>query len=155
IANSRMAATSQNGFSENGFSENGFSENGFSENGFSENGFSENGFSENGFTIGGVRYACKSTRPLLEESENPLQVAQYAFGCAMPPCPGPGCVDFTVHLNGVINRDVEFKGKHGLAPEWGTIGGSCNANCKRWISACMLARVNAYGVHVSLSLRAP
>src|SRR5262245_33311403 len=141
IESRRMAATSENGFSENGFSENGFSENGFSENGFSENGFSENGFSENGFSENGfvkngIRYAGKTTRQILEESENAVSFAQYAFGCAMPPCsspPGPGCKDFTTHLNGVINRDVEFKGKHGLAPEWGEANGKCNADCKRWV----------------------
>jgi hypothetical protein len=31
----------------------------------------------------------------------------------------------------------------------------CDETCQRWISACVLARTNAYGVHVSISLRAP
>jgi hypothetical protein len=36
---------------------------------------------------------------------------------------------------------------------WGS--GTCDESCQRWISACVLARTNAYGVHVRISLRAP
>ena len=28
-------------------------------------------------------------------------------------------------------------------------------SCQRWVSACVLARTNAYGVHVQISMRAP
>ena len=33
--------------------------------------------------------------------------------------------------------------------------GQCDESCQRWVSACVLARTNAYGVHVQLSMRAP
>jgi hypothetical protein len=33
--------------------------------------------------------------------------------------------------------------------------GTCDESCQRWISACVLARTNAYGVHVQISMRAP
>src|SRR5436189_174054 len=33
--------------------------------------------------------------------------------------------------------------------------GQCDETCQRWVSACVLARTNAYGVHVPISLRAP
>jgi len=33
--------------------------------------------------------------------------------------------------------------------------GWCDESCQRWVSACVLARTNAYGVHVSISMRAP
>jgi hypothetical protein len=33
--------------------------------------------------------------------------------------------------------------------------GQCDESCQRWVSACLLARTNAYGVHVQISIRAP
>jgi hypothetical protein len=33
--------------------------------------------------------------------------------------------------------------------------GQCDESCQRWVSACVLARTNAYGVHVQISMRAP
>jgi hypothetical protein len=33
--------------------------------------------------------------------------------------------------------------------------GQCDESCQRWVSACVLARTNAYGVHVNISMRAP
>ena len=32
--------------------------------------------------------------------------------------------------------------------------GTCDESCQRWVSACVLARTNAYGVHVEISMRA-
>src|SRR6202030_2952269 len=33
--------------------------------------------------------------------------------------------------------------------------GTCDESCQRWVSACLLARTNAYGAHVEISMRAP
>ena len=33
--------------------------------------------------------------------------------------------------------------------------GTCDETCQRWVSACVLARTNAYGAHVEISMRAP
>jgi hypothetical protein len=33
--------------------------------------------------------------------------------------------------------------------------GTCDETCQRWVSACLLARTNAYGAHVQISMRAP
>ncbi len=33
--------------------------------------------------------------------------------------------------------------------------GTCDESCQRWVSACVLARTNAYGAHVEISMRAP
>src|SRR6202142_1207441 len=33
--------------------------------------------------------------------------------------------------------------------------GTCDESCQRWVSACVLARTNAYGAHVAISMRAP
>src|SRR5262245_12570759 len=43
----------------------------------------------------------------------------------------------------LVTGDDRFPGFYGLAPEWAT--GSCGAECQRWVSACLLAHVNAKG----------
>ena len=44
----------------------------------------------------------------------------------------------------------------GAAPDGGAgNAGNCDESCQRWVSACVLARTNAYGVHVEISMRAP
>ena len=138
---------SENSLSTNGLTQNGFSENGFSENGFSENGFSENGFSENGFSENGISQFGMSPLEIMENDPNAVDFVRYAYSCAMPPGKS-----MTLTING---EAVTFEGSLGLAPEWGEDNGSCNDSCKRWVSACLLARTNAYGAHVEISIRAP
>ena len=46
-----------------------------------------------------------------------------------------------------------FPGGVGLAPEWGDEDGSCDADCQGWVSACLLARSNAWGENVTISMR--
>ncbi len=41
-----------------------------------------------------------------------------------------------------------FDGDVGLAPEWRDF--PCNASCQRWVSACLLARVNESGADVKI-----
>src|SRR6266508_4513987 len=135
MGSSQSRLITHNGFTENGFTENGFTENGFTENGFTENGFTENGFTENGL----------STMQIMESDPNAVEFVRYAYSCAMRP---------DQHMILPINgEDVTFDGQLGLAPEWGQEGGTCNDACKKWVSACLLARTNAYGAHVEISLR--
>jgi len=53
----------------------------------------------------------------------------------------------------VDGKRYEFRGDVGLAPEWGRERGSCDGDCQRWVSACVLARVDAAGVKRTISLR--
>lgn len=50
-------------------------------------------------------------------------------------------------------RAAVFRGALGLAPEWAD--GPCDEACQEWVSACLLARTNAYGLAVSIYLDAP
>jgi hypothetical protein len=50
----------------------------------------------------------------------------------------------------VVGED-RFGGFYGLAPEWAT--GSCGVDCQHWVSACLLAHVNAKGTPYPISLR--
>jgi hypothetical protein len=53
----------------------------------------------------------------------------------------------------VDGKRYEFHGDLGLAPEWGDARGSCDRECQRWVSACVLSRVDAAGVKRTISLR--
>ncbi len=44
-----------------------------------------------------------------------------------------------------------YPGLFGLGAEW--VDAGCSESCQRWISACVLAHANAYGVSVEVSLR--
>jgi len=66
---------------------------------------------------------------------------EYLVQCALP---GDSAV--TIH-------GESFAGALGLAPEWATA--PCGESCQRWVSACLLARVNARGERVEISMRGP
>ncbi len=72
-------------------------------------------------------------------------VFAYAVQCALD-------ADQSVELT-IDGEPMTFEGALGLASEWGRPGGSCDASCQRWVSACLISRVNAKGESVVISLR--
>ena len=158
----------ENGFWENGFWENGFWENGFWENGFWENGFWENGLWENGFWENGL------PSETLRSSQYSRQLLHYVYSCAMPAtthdtvldpnngtleCGPAGACDAGYECSANNKCVVPLKGAIGLGinrdgSAWWE-SGKCDESCQRWVSACVLARTNAYGVPVGISMRAP
>ncbi len=46
-----------------------------------------------------------------------------------------------------------FAGELGLATGWASEGGACDAQCRSWISGCVLARLNYRGEKVPISVR--
>ena len=67
-------------------------------------------------------------------------VLRYAIGCALPPGASVSTGDGT-----------QFTGAIGLAPQWAER--ALDPSEQRWISACLLARTNLFGVRVMLSMR--
>jgi hypothetical protein len=65
---------------------------------------------------------------------------RYAIGCALP-------ADASVSTD----DGTQFTGSLGLAPQWAER--SLDSSEQRWVSACLLARTNLFGVHVSISMR--
>ncbi|MEO0485201.1 MAG: hypothetical protein AAF092_04745 [Pseudomonadota bacterium] len=59
----------------------------------------------------------------------------------------------TVLRGSVGEQRYEFPGAMGLAPHWGTR--ALSASERRWVSACILARTNAFGANVLISMRNP
>jgi hypothetical protein len=100
-------------------------------NAMAYNALAFNALAFNGLQIHGLDVADASLRRFVE----------YFVSCALPAG------------DEVVVNDVAFAGAIGLAPEWPA--GACDAGCRRWISACLLARVNARGERVEISLRGP
>jgi hypothetical protein len=88
--------------------------------------------------------------------------------CATEATPNAKPGTCVVPLNGLIGLAVNKDGSHwwdppvtastgeaGAGDAGASEAGTCDETCQRWVSACVLARTNAYGVHVRISLRAP
>jgi hypothetical protein len=70
----------------------------------------------------------------------------YIVGCALPP-------GTTLALTLSDGSHQTYEGSLGLAPSWGAPSGACDAACKAWISACVIARINFSGSLMPLSMR--
>jgi len=73
------------------------------------------------------------------------QFMKYLVSCALD---SKQSLDLTIN-----GEDYHFPGGVGLAPQWGMTGGSCDGSCQRWVSGCMLARIDAAGVEREISVR--
>src|SRR4051812_181787 len=130
-----------NGFAANGFAANGFAANGFAANGFAANGFAANGFAANGFAANGLPLSPSAAAIARDPSSREL--FKYIVSCALP----EGEL-LTLEDQGQI---YTFGGALGVAPEW--LHDACDESCQRWVTACVLARVNHLGQHVEISIR--
>jgi len=69
---------------------------------------------------------------------------EYTVSCALAP-------DQSVEVD--LGDDVVvFRGALALAPQWGESDGVCDDTCQGWVSACLIARTNAEGESVEISL---
>jgi hypothetical protein len=82
----------------------------------------------------------------------------YLVGCAIPSgvslvASVPGAADSAPPstLFTCVDGTCTFPGQIGLAPSW--LDRPLDATGRGWVSACLLARVNAYGVSEKISLR--
>jgi hypothetical protein len=130
-----------NGFAANGFAANGFAANGFAANGFAANGFAANGFAANGFAANGLPLSPSASAIARDPASR--EFFKYIVSCALP----EGAL-LTLKDQG---QTYTFGGALGVAPEW--LNGRCDTTCQRWVTACVLARVNHLGQHVEISIR--
>src|SRR5262249_40895013 len=128
---------STNGISLNGISLNGISLNGISLNGISLNGISLNGISLNGISLNGV--SMNST-----DIANFKVVLKYTVECAIPS-------GSSITMQDVDGSPYVLSGALGLAPEWAA--GPIGVDGQEAVSACLLARANALGRTLSISMR--
>jgi len=126
-------ALSANALSANALSANALSANALSANALSANALSANALSANALTATALK------DPLAR------QFLKYVVSCALDEDHG-----FDMTIDGT---KYTFEGGLGLAPDWGERGGHCDRECQRWVSGCVLARVDYLGVEKIISLR--
>jgi hypothetical protein len=126
-------ALSANALSANALSANALSANALSANALSANALSANALSANALTSQALH------DPLARE------FLKYVISCALPE-------DESVTIS-VDGQSYTYPGSLGMAREWGERGGSCDESCQRWVTACVLARVDHLGIERIISLR--
>ena len=126
-------ALSANALSANALSANALSANALSANALSANALSANALSANALTAAALR------DPLARE------FLKYVVSCALDE-------DDQIVMR-IDGKRYVFPGSLGLAREWGRERGSCDGECQRWVSACVLSRVDYAGVKRIISLR--
>ncbi|MDQ3338813.1 MAG: hypothetical protein M4D80_26915 [Myxococcota bacterium] len=72
------------------------------------------------------------------------EVFSYVVGCAIP-------AGQSITAQDAAGVSYVFPGAIGLAPSWATRTPTVSE--RRWVTACLLARTNLYGVSVQISLR--
>jgi alpha-tubulin suppressor-like RCC1 family protein len=171
-----------NGIWSNGIWSNGIWSNGIWSNGIWSNGIWSNGIWSNGIWSNGITGTEAVPGQVLRSSPYARQLLQYIYSCAMPaatydttidpylpdsmPCStaasgGPHCDAGYECIENKCVIPLRGAGANGSGlginadgtTWWET--GKCDKSCQRWVSACVLARTNAYGVHVQISMRAP
>jgi hypothetical protein len=138
LACDREPALTKNAMSHNALTSNALTSNGWS-NGVRLNGVRLNGVRLNGVRLNGVRLNGAD----LSCEGHEIQFFQYLVGCALR-------ADQTATLH-VDDHAYTFEGAMGLAPEWAD--GDCGESCQQWVSSCLIARSNARGERVEISLR--
>jgi hypothetical protein len=76
-------------------------------------------------------------------SADGMEVLSFVISCALP---------FDEEYDTTVNGELlQFLGEHGLAPAWKTR--ALTESEKRWVTACVLARVNADDLFLPISMR--
>ncbi|HET6146657.1 MAG TPA: hypothetical protein VFH68_03940 [Polyangia bacterium] len=133
LVDTRSAIIAANALTANALTANALTANALTANALTANALTANALTANALTANGLR------DPLGRE------LLKYVVSCALPAGTG---VSLTVD-----DHRYEFPGSIGLAPQWGGTHGSCDRSCQRWVSGCVLARVDAAGVERLISIR--
>ena len=128
LVETRSAITTANALTANALTANALTANALTANALTANALTANALTANGL-------------------RDPLgrELLKYVVSCALP--------EGTVVSVTVDNHRYDFPGSIGLAPQWGGANGSCDGSCQRWVSGCVLARVDATGVERIISIR--
>jgi hypothetical protein len=129
----QSAVMTENALSMNALTMNALTMNALTMNALTMNALTMNALTMNALTMNGLR------DPLSRE------LFTYIVSCALEDGD-----HVSVKIDG---KRYTFDGSLGLAPEWGEDRGSCDGECQRWVSACVLARVDAAGVKKPISIR--
>ena len=138
-----VAAVTENALTANALTANALTANALTANALTANALTANALTANALTANALTANALTANGLADPLT--MEFLKYVAGCALR-------ADQSLNLT-VGGQDYSFPGSVGLAPQWGMSGGSCDTSCQRWVSACVLARVDAAGVKREISIR--
>jgi hypothetical protein len=127
------AVLTENALTANALTANALTANALTANALTANALTANALTANALTANGLK------DPLAR------QFMKYVVSCALP-------ADESISMS-IDGKRYKFDGGLGLAPQWGEKGGKCDETCQRWVSACVLSRVDYLGVEEIISVR--
>jgi hypothetical protein len=144
LASNRLAQNrlAQNRLASNRLAQNRLASNRLAQNRLAQNRLAQNRLAQNRLATNRIELDESAVADLLATADG-REVFGYIVGCAIP----EGQTLVANHGG----TTYEFEGSLGLAPDWVTQ--PLDHNGQRWVSSCLLARVNAAGVMVEVSLR--
>jgi hypothetical protein len=132
-ASAESSVLAENALTANALTANALTANALTANALTANALTANALTANALTANGLR------DPLGRE------LLKYVVSCALPA---------GSHLSVAVDGTTySFPGSLGIAPDWGHERGSCDRSCQRWVTGCVLARVDAAGVKRTISIR--
>ncbi len=139
----QIAAITENALTANALTANALTANALTANALTANALTANALTANALTANALTANALTANGL----QNPLTIEflKYVASCALTP---KQSLDLTVG-----DHTIHLPGSLGLAPQWGMPKGSCDKSCQRWVSGCVLARVDAAGVEREISIR--
>ncbi|XXT15056.1 hypothetical protein WME94_32890 [Sorangium sp. So ce429] len=135
-----------------------------SENGHLPNALNGNGLNLNGLNLNGLNLNALNPASLNLNNPNALaaiknpgpngalsrDLMRYLVSCALRP---DQTFSFSWTDSGGVVRSEVYRGDLGMAHWWATGGIANDTYVQRQITACIAARTNWYGTHVTISLR--
>ena len=115
--------------------------NGLSGNGLSGNGLSGNGLKSQALVVSPLSTTGLTSSTYLMNSAAGRTTLTYLVRCALP-------ANHSITKKDSTGASYTFAGGIGLSPQWEN--GTCDGDCQRWNSACLLAHVNTAGVHIPI-----
>jgi hypothetical protein len=126
------------------------SDNGLTENALTMNALTMNALTMNALTMNALTMNALTMNSLVNSAltdPGARTVMKYIVGCALP-----AGASVSAESPAGSGNVYTWAGEVGLYPDWAS--GSCPADtCQPWVSACVIARINAAGHVVPLSIR--
>jgi hypothetical protein len=140
IGEVQVAAVTENALTANALTANALTANALTANALTANALTANALTANALTANAL-----TANGLMDPLA--IEFLKYVVSCALN--------DNQSLTLGTGSTKVTLPGSLGLAPQWGLKNGACDGSCQRWVSACVLARVDAAGVERPISVRGP
>jgi hypothetical protein len=112
-------------------------------NRLASNRLASNRLASNRLASNSLGAAALSASSLIDSADG-REVFSYIVSCALP-------TGKSVTVSDSLGTSYTFAGEIGLAPAWQTTQPTVAE--RRWVTACLLARTNYYGVPVQISMR--